>query len=283
MKRIFSLILLSVSLLGLSSCQGKDDPLGIHVLVKERTFYDFFDKSIKSYVLTKGYYLTVNYSSNPNQELNDKNDVFGNLYQDVPALLEDNKSNNFKLSPVFGIGHEILGIYSLTSTLETIREDGANFVLPEEKNLLGRSLHLLQEQGIIELDENVGIDGDLQSIRSNPKNINFHVLPITWIYYNLGLYDYGMMYASAPIQNKNEEDPSALTPLAIENTSSVLMEEYGLKHNVIFAVKNKDFADPRITILKEAFRSPAFNSFLTDTLQSGFHYRFLDNPFLYKE
>lgn len=284
MKRAFLLFLTFVSSLSLFSCQGKDDPLGIKILTDNQSIYDFFDKYAKRVLNDKGYYSTYVFSNGDlNKEVHDDNSVLGNLYQDVPSVLLSNKENNFKITSVFGLGYEKLGIFKGKANVDSLNDiaDGSTFALPDDKVLLGRSLNLLQDQRLVTLKEGVGLDGTLDDIEDNPKNLKFKVFKKDSLYGRLDEFDYCVFLVSLSEQRK-KEDEEAKKPLVYENTSSKLMTDYANKHSLVFATKAKDFADPRVLILKDVFQSSSFKSFIQFQYLDSFQYEFLDTKDLYK-
>ena len=56
------------------------------------------------------------------------------------------------------------------SSVDEIPENGS-IAIPEDATNQGRALHVLENAGIIKLDENVGVNGTVSDIVENPKNI----------------------------------------------------------------------------------------------------------------
>ncbi len=98
-------------------------------------------------------------------------DVDANYFQHVAYLNEFNPSNNTHLVNAAEIHYEPYGLYpGKTATIEEL-PDGAQIAVPNDPSNEARALLLLEAQGIIKLEENVGLAATALDIVENPKNV----------------------------------------------------------------------------------------------------------------
>ncbi|SHO54727.1 MetQ/NlpA family lipoprotein [Vibrio quintilis] len=107
----------------------------------------------------------------PNAALDDGS-VDVNAFQHKPYLDQQIADRGYKLAiagntfvyPIAGYSKEV-------KSVDEIKE-GSRIAVPNDPTNLGRSLLLLQKQGLIKLRENVGLKATVQDIVENPKNID---------------------------------------------------------------------------------------------------------------
>ncbi|WNN46417.1 MetQ/NlpA family ABC transporter substrate-binding protein [Winslowiella toletana] len=106
----------------------------------------------------------------PNEALRNK-DVDANAFQSLPYLEDQTKERGYKFAvvgktfifPIAAYSHKIKNIKEL--------QDGATVTISNEATTLGRSLLLLQAQGLIKLKEGVGYLPTTLDIIENPKKL----------------------------------------------------------------------------------------------------------------
>lgn len=108
----------------------------------------------------------------PNQNLEAK-EIDANFFQHVPYLEDQNATRGFNLVSVAGIHVEPFGIYSNKIKSIDELEDGAKIAIPNDPTNGGRSLLLLAQNGLIELDDNAGTSVTVAEIKANPHNFQF--------------------------------------------------------------------------------------------------------------
>lgn len=172
MKKGLFAALIAVSALGLSACSpdndnkvkvaintGPDQAIWQEVqkVAKDKYNLDVEVTSFNDYVL-------------PNEALNNK-DVDANAFQTLPYLEDQSKERGYKfivigktfVFPIAAYSHKIKNIKDLP--------DGATITISNEATTLGRSLLLLQAQGLIKLKDGVGYLPTSLDITANPKNL----------------------------------------------------------------------------------------------------------------
>ncbi len=106
----------------------------------------------------------------PNEALS-KGDIDANAFQHKPYLDQQIKDRGYKLVsagntfvyPIAGYSKKIKALSEL--------QDGAQIAVPNDPTNLGRSLLLLQKQGLIKLKEGVGLLPNVLDVTENPKNL----------------------------------------------------------------------------------------------------------------
>lgn len=106
----------------------------------------------------------------PNAALNDGS-IDANAFQHKPYLDRQMADRGYKLAivgntfvyPIAGYSKQITSLDELAS--------GSRVAVPNDPTNLGRSLLLLQQQGLITLRDNVGLLATVRDITDNPKNL----------------------------------------------------------------------------------------------------------------
>ncbi|MCR5545355.1 MAG: MetQ/NlpA family ABC transporter substrate-binding protein [Lachnospiraceae bacterium] len=99
-----------------------------------------------------------------------------NYFQHVPYLEQFNKENGSDLVSIGAIHYEPFGIYAgKTTSLENL-PDGAVVAVPNNVTNEARALLLLEQEGILTLKSDAGINATVEDITENPKNIEFKEL-----------------------------------------------------------------------------------------------------------
>lgn len=110
----------------------------------------------------------------PNKAL-DAGDIDANYFQHKPYLDDFNVKNDTKLVSAAAIHYEPLGLYPGKSASVEALPDGGSIAVPNDTTNEARALLLLQELGLIKLNEGVGLEATPLDITAdgNPKNLSF--------------------------------------------------------------------------------------------------------------
>ncbi|MDW2335330.1 MetQ/NlpA family lipoprotein, partial [Vibrio sp. 1069] len=105
----------------------------------------------------------------PNAALDDGS-VDANAFQHKPYLDQQVKDRGYKLA-IAGNSfvYPIAGYSKQVKSVDEI-QDGARIAVPNDPTNLGRSLLLLEQQGLITLRDGVGLLATVRDIVGNPKN-----------------------------------------------------------------------------------------------------------------
>jgi len=106
----------------------------------------------------------------PNAALDDGS-VDVNAFQHKPYLDQQIADREYKLAiagntfvyPIAGYSKQVTSVAEIA--------DGSRIAVPNDPTNLGRSLLLLEQQGLIKLRDGVGLSGTVRDIVENPKNI----------------------------------------------------------------------------------------------------------------
>ncbi|MEN0617442.1 MetQ/NlpA family lipoprotein [Klebsiella indica] len=172
MKKIFSAVLIAASVTLLSACSPDEDN---KIKVAINTGPDEAIWKVVEHVAKEKYNLNVEVISFndyvlPNEALNNK-DVDVNAFQTLPYLDAQSKERGYKFAIVGKTF--VFPIAAYSKKIKNISElpDGATITLSNEATTLGRSLLLLQAQGLIKLKDGVGYLPTTLDIINNPKQL----------------------------------------------------------------------------------------------------------------
>ncbi|AQX06314.1 DL-methionine transporter substrate-binding subunit [Elizabethkingia meningoseptica] len=162
-------------LLLLNSCGNskKDDPNHIKVGIAsgpERELAEAAKKEAKEkYNLDVELVAFTEYVL-PNEALNN-GDLDANAFQHVPYLNEQSKQRGYKLAVVGKTF--VFPIVAYSKKIKNISElqNGSTVVIPNDPTNGGRSLLLLQKNGLLKLKDNVGLLPKVTDITENPKQL----------------------------------------------------------------------------------------------------------------
>ena len=99
-----------------------------------------------------------------------------NYFQHVPYLEQFNEENGSDLVSIGAVHYEPFGVYAgQTSDLSQL-PDGASVAVPNNVTNEARALLLLQQEGILKLKDDAGINATIADIVDNPKNNQFKEL-----------------------------------------------------------------------------------------------------------
>lgn len=182
MKRLllFAITILTVTLLtacgeeeGNADASEKDT---IRFGATAGPYSDMVNKAIAPLLEEKGYEVTNKEFTDyvqPNKALAN-GDLDANLFQHKIYLESFAKENNLDLSELITVPTAPMGIYSNTyEDMESI-ENGSTMGVPNDPTNLARALIILQDEGLIEVDDSVDpLRASLKDIENNKKEIEF--------------------------------------------------------------------------------------------------------------
>ena len=106
----------------------------------------------------------------------DSGEIDANYFQHKPYLDNFNEENGTKLVSVAGIHYEPFGIYPGTKKSLDELADGDTIAVPNDTTNEARALLLLQDNGLIKLNEGAGLKATVRDIEENPKNLKIEEL-----------------------------------------------------------------------------------------------------------
>ncbi len=192
----------------------------------------------------------------PNEAV-ESGDLDANYFQHITYMNNFNTDNGTHLSSVAEIHYEPFGIYAgKTDSLDALA-DGATVGIPNDPTNGGRALLLLQEQGLITLPEDAGLEPTVLDIVENPKNLQIEELEAAQLPRSLDSLDVAVINGNYAIQaGLNVADA-----LAIESAEGTAATAYV---NVL-TVKEGNENNEAIQALVAALQSEEVKTFINDT------------------
>ena len=106
----------------------------------------------------------------------DSGEMDANYFQHIPYLDSFNEEQGTSLVNAGGIHYEPFGIYPGTKSSLDELEEGDVIAVPNDTTNEARALLLLQDNGVITLEEDAGLTATVQDIVENPYNIDIEEL-----------------------------------------------------------------------------------------------------------
>lgn len=188
----------------------------------------------------------------------EEGDEDANFFQHTPYLDQFNEENGTHLVSVAKIHYEPMGIYAgKTASLEEL-PDGAVIAVPNDVTNEARALLLLEAQGLIEVDDEAGLNATPNDITSNPKNLQFKELEAAMLPQTIEEVDLSIINSNYALQGGLNPAEDAL---ASETADSEAAETYA---NII-VVKEGSENNEAILALVEALQSDAVREYINNT------------------
>ncbi|REK71641.1 MetQ/NlpA family ABC transporter substrate-binding protein [Paenibacillus paeoniae] len=193
----------------------------------------------------------------PNVQLYEKQ-LDANFFQHKPYLDQFNKDRGYDLVMAAGVHIEPFGVYS--NKIKTIDElkDGAKIAIPNDPSNGGRSLILLAQHGLIELDKNAGVEVTVSDIKNNPRGFKFVELEAATLPRVLDEVDIAAI-------NTNFALEADLNPIE----DALFIEDKDSPYVNILAVRSDNKNDAAIQKLVQALKSSDVEKFINDTYKGA--------------
>lgn len=218
-------------------------------------------EAVSEQLAQKGYQLEIKEFTDyimPNTALED-GELDANFFQHQPYLTDFNEKNGTKLVSAAAIHFEPLGIYGgKTADLADLPE-GAQIAVPNDTTNEARALWLLQAQGIIEVDEQAGLEATKQDITSNPKNVEIVEMEAAQLPRALADVDFAVINGNYAVAAEIADQV-----LVTEDKDSEAAKQYA---NIV-AVRKGDENREDIKALVEALQSDEVKAYIEETFGS---------------
>ncbi|SFI65327.1 MetQ/NlpA family ABC transporter substrate-binding protein [Thermoflavimicrobium dichotomicum] len=175
-----------------------------------------------------------------------------NFFQHVPFMETTNKESNYHIVKVTGVHIEPMAAYSKKIKNVKDLKDGATIALPNDTSNLTRSLLLLENQKLIQLDNREGNKTE-RNIKSNPKKLKFKLVEPALLPRVLDQVDLAIINTNYAIQAK-------LNPLK----DNLFIEDKNSPYVNILATKKGKEKDEAIQKLAKVLNSPETKKFIED-------------------
>lgn len=266
-KFVVSFLACSIALslaVGLSGCGAqKQGPVkeGSIVVGASPSPHAQILEAVSEQLAQKGYQLEIKEFTDyimPNTALED-GELDANFFQHQPYLTDFNEKNGTKLVSAAAIHFEPLGIYGgKTADLADLPE-GAQIAVPNDTTNEARALWLLQAQGIIEVDEQAGLEATKQDITSNPKNVEIVEMEAAQLPRALADVDFAVINGNYAVAAEIADQV-----LVTEDKDSEAAKQYA---NIV-AVREGNENREDIKALVEALQSDEVKAYIEETFGS---------------
>ena len=193
----------------------------------------------------------------PNEDVT-SGELDANYFQHINYLNNYNEENGTDLVNAGAIHYEPFGMFpGRTSSLDSLA-DGATISVPNDPTNEGRALLLLQDLGLITLDDAAGVTATVNDITDNPHDLQFleqeaAVLPST-----LADVDFAIINGNYAI----DAGLSLADAVATENADSTAVREQYVN---IIATRPELEDDECIAALVEVLKGDDFAAYLQET------------------
>ena len=193
----------------------------------------------------------------PNEDVT-SGELDANYFQHINYLNHYNEENGTDLVNAGAIHYEPFGMFpGRTSSLDSLA-DGATISVPNDPTNEGRALLLLQDLGLITLDDAAGVTATVNDITDNPHDLQFleqeaAVLPST-----LADVDFAIINGNYAI----DAGLSLADAVATENADSTAVREQYVN---IIATRPELEDDECIAALVEVLKGDDFAAYLQET------------------
>ena len=265
-KRILAAGAAAVLAVGLTACGGKEnkaDDKTITVAASPTPHAEILEAS-KDLLKEKGYTLEIKeFDDYPQQNVVvDEGEFDANYFQHQPYLDNFNEEKGSDLVSAAKIHYEPLGIYpGASEDLENIK-DGAKIAVPNDATNEARALLLLEENGIITLKEDAGLNATKKDVEENPHNIEIVELDAAQIARVVEELDFVVLNGNYALDAGFNVQTDAI---AKEEADSEAAQTYA---NII-AVKKENKDSEKIKAHVEVLQSEEIGKFITDTYEGA--------------
>ena len=211
---------------------------------------------LKDDLAEKGYDLqVVEYNDYvlPNTALED-GDMDANYFQHQPYLDDFNAENGTHIVGVANVHFEPLGIYAgKTASLDELK-DGAVVAVPNDTTNEARALLLLEQEGLIKLKADAGLQATVLDIEENPLNLEIKELEAAQVARAINDVDVACINGNYAIEAGLD------AAIALESADSKAAETYA---NII-AVREGDEDTDKTKALVDAVLSDKVRDFINE-------------------
>lgn len=196
----------------------------------------------------------------PNDNVED-GQLDANYFQNITYMNGYNRDAGTHLVSVAELHYEPFGIYAgKTASLDAL-PDGAEIAIPNDPTNGGRALLLLQEQGLITLADDVGLEPSVDDIADNPHDFKIQELTANLLTTTLQDVDIAVINGNYAIG----AGLKASEALAIESADGIA----GTAYVNVLAVKEGRENDEAIKALINALKSDEVKAFIDETYGGG--------------
>ena len=261
-KRLIALTLALLLVLALAACAGKEDAKTIKVGATPAPHAEILEVA-KELLAEEGYTLEIVEFDDyimPNTAV-EEGELDANYFQHITYMNTFNADNGTHLVSAAAIHYEPFGLYAgKTDSLDALA-DGAQIAIPNDATNGGRALLLLQEQGLITLKDDVGLEPTVLDIAENPHNYQIEELEAAQLPRSLSSLDIAVINGNYAI----DAGLNVADALAIESNDGAAATAYA---NVV-AVREGNENNEAIQALVDALRSEEIRTWIEQEYQGA--------------
>lgn len=257
MKKIVALLLTLALALSLAACSSSADDKTIKVGASPAPHAEILEV-VKPILEKEGYTLEIVEFDDyiiPNTSL-EEGELDANYFQHITYMNNFNEENGTHLVSVAAIHYEPFGIYAGKCASLAELPDGAQIAVPNDGTNEARALLLLQQEGLITLEEGVGLTATKSNIAENPHNYDIVETKAELVSTVLQDVDVAVINGNYAI----EAGLKVSEALAVESAQGEAAEAYA---NVI-AVKEGNEDSEKIQALVKAIQSDEVKTFIEE-------------------
>lgn len=221
-------------------------------------------EAAKPLLAAKGYDLQVTVFDDYVQPNNvvESGEIDANYFQHIPYLESFNEEQGTHLVNAGGIHYEPFGIYAGTESDLTNVPEGSAIAIPNDTTNEARALLLLQDNGLLTLKADAGINATILDIEENPYNIEFVELEAAQVSKVLSEVSFAVINGNYALDAGLNAQTDAL---ATETSDSLAAQTYV---NVI-AVKEGNENNDAVKALVETLKSDEIKKFIEETYEGA--------------
>lgn len=261
MKKFASLILAGALALGLTACGGgsaDSKTVTVKVGASPAPHAEIL-AVVQDALAEQGYELEIVEFTDyivPNEAV-ESGEIDANYFQHITYMNNFNAEHGTHLISVGAIHYEPFGIYAGKTASLADLADGAQIGIPNDPTNGGRALLLLQEQGLITLPADCGLEPTVLDILDNPHNYKIVEMEAAQLPRSLDSLDVAVINGNYAIQ----ADLSVADALAIESADGTA----GVAYANVLTVKEGNEENEAIQALLAALQSDAVKTYMEET------------------
>ena len=258
MKKFAALLLAVLMVATLVACSAKTDDKTITVGATPAPHCEILEVA-KELMAEEGYTLNIQEFNDyiiPNDSV-EEGELDANYFQHITYMNNFNTEHGTHLVSVAGIHYEPFGLYAgKTVSIEELA-DGASVAVPNDATNEARALLLLEQEGLIVLEEGVGLAATKADIVENPLNLEIVEMEAAQLTATLQDVDMAVINGNYAI----DADLKVADALAVEAADGTAAEAYV---NVL-TVKEGNEENEAVQALIKALQSEKVKAFIEET------------------
>lgn len=242
------------SILLLSGCSGGEEK-GLKIAasaVPHAQILEFVKPDLKNQGIDLIIIVSDDYNM-PNRALSNR-EIEANFFQHLPFMEEQITQFQYSIESLAKIEIEPMGIYSIKIHDLSELSEKATIAIPNDPTNEARALLLLQDHGLIKLDDSKNLQATILNIKQNPKKLKFLEIDAAMLPRSLNDVDAAAITTNYALEAQLSPQKDALV---LENKDSPYVN--------IIAIRSGEEKRPEIVALKSAMTSEKVRAFILQT------------------